>query len=96
LGRLQLTRRLEAAAALSYPSLNPQSPTTLRLYKSDPTIITTIVYYEDHKFTTIRGDQTSMAAMFSQNPLMNGPNYSFNEAPRAQGPEGAREHRFDP
>lgn len=37
-----------------------------------------------------------MAAMFSQNPLMNGPNYSFNEAPRAQVPEGVREHRFDP
>lgn len=37
-----------------------------------------------------------MAAMFSQNPLMNGPNYSFNDAPRSSAPEGAREHRFDP
>lgn len=37
-----------------------------------------------------------MAAMFSQNPLMNGPNYSFNDAPRAAAPEGARQHRFDP
>lgn len=37
-----------------------------------------------------------MAAMFSQNPLMNGPNYSVNDAPRLNAPEGAREHRFDP
>jgi len=37
-----------------------------------------------------------MAAMFSQNPLMNGPNYSFSDAPRFSVPEGAREHRFDP
>ncbi len=37
-----------------------------------------------------------MAAMFSQNPLMNGPNYSVNDAPRATAPEGARQHRFDP
>lgn len=37
-----------------------------------------------------------MAAMFSQNPLMNGPNYSFNDAPRTAAPEGARQHRFDP
>lgn len=37
-----------------------------------------------------------MAAMFSQNPLMNGPNYSFNDSPRVTAPEGAREHRFDP
>jgi 20S proteasome subunit beta 6 len=37
-----------------------------------------------------------MAAMFSQNPLMNGPNYSFNDTPRVNAPEGAREHRFDP
>jgi 20S proteasome subunit beta 6 len=37
-----------------------------------------------------------MAAMFSQNPLMNGPNYSINDAPRVNAPEGARQHRFDP
>lgn len=37
-----------------------------------------------------------MAAMFSQNPLMNGPNYSINDAPRVNALEGAREHRFDP
>jgi 20S proteasome subunit beta 6 len=37
-----------------------------------------------------------MAAMFSQNPLMNGPNYSINDTPRVNAPEGAREHRFDP
>ena len=36
-----------------------------------------------------------MAAMFSQNPLMNGPNYSFSDAPTtANG--GHREHRFNP
>lgn len=35
--------------------------------------------------------------MFSQNPLMNGPNYSFADTPRTHdGPEGARQHRFDP
>ena len=42
-----------------------------------------------------RHDNT-MAAMFAQNPLMNGPNYSLSDAPRLSVPEGAREHRFDP
>lgn len=36
-----------------------------------------------------------MAAMFSQNPLMNGPNYSFNDAPKSNN-DGFRQHRFDP
>ncbi|KAJ4394418.1 Proteasome subunit beta type-6 [Gnomoniopsis smithogilvyi] len=36
-----------------------------------------------------------MAAMFSQNPLMDGPNYSFNDAPKTQN-DGFRQHRFDP
>lgn len=36
-----------------------------------------------------------MAAMFSQNPLMNGPNYSFNDAPTTNNGE-FRQHRFDP
>ncbi|SPO04225.1 probable proteasome endopeptidase complex subunit PRE7 [Cephalotrichum gorgonifer] len=36
-----------------------------------------------------------MSAMFSQNPVMNGPNYSFSEAPTtANG--NFREHRFNP
>lgn len=37
-----------------------------------------------------------MAAMFSQNPTLNGPNYSLSDVPRTAAPEGAREHRFDP
>ncbi|KAG6250297.1 hypothetical protein E4U23_001526 [Claviceps purpurea] len=36
-----------------------------------------------------------MAAMFSQNPVMNGPNYSFSDAPKANHGE-LREHRFNP
>ena len=36
-----------------------------------------------------------MAAMFSQNPLMNGPNYSFSDAPKTNSGE-FREHRFNP
>lgn len=36
-----------------------------------------------------------MAAMFSQNPLMDGPNYSFNDAPKVNN-DGFRQHRFDP
>ncbi|ROT36977.1 proteasome component C5 [Sodiomyces alkalinus F11] len=36
-----------------------------------------------------------MAAMFSQNPVMNGPNYSFSDAPRTANGE-FREHRFNP
>ncbi|KAJ3523480.1 hypothetical protein NM208_g12434 [Fusarium decemcellulare] len=36
-----------------------------------------------------------MAAMFSQNPLMNGPNYSFSDAPKSNSGE-FREHRFNP
>ncbi|KAH0426280.1 proteasome component c5 [Colletotrichum kahawae] len=36
-----------------------------------------------------------MAAMFSQNPLMNGPNYSFSDAPKSANGE-FREHRFNP
>ncbi|RGP79075.1 20s proteasome subunit beta 6 [Fusarium longipes] len=36
-----------------------------------------------------------MAAMFSQNPLMNGPNYSFSDAPKTNNGE-FREHRFNP
>jgi 20S proteasome subunit beta 6 len=36
-----------------------------------------------------------MAAMFSQNPLMNGPNYSFNQAP-ATAAGGNKEHGFYP
>jgi 20S proteasome subunit beta 6 len=35
-------------------------------------------------------------AAFSQNPVMNGPNYSFSEAPKVKAPEGARQHAFDP
>ncbi|TDZ37564.1 Proteasome subunit beta type-6 [Colletotrichum spinosum] len=34
-------------------------------------------------------------AMFSQNPLMNGPNYSFSEAPKTANGE-FRQHRFNP
>ena len=34
--------------------------------------------------------------MFSQNPLMNGPNYSFSDTPKVNDPEGTRQHRFDP
>lgn len=37
-----------------------------------------------------------MAAMFSQNPVLNGPNYSFSDTPNVKAPEGARQHRFDP
>jgi len=36
-----------------------------------------------------------MAAMFSQNPLMNGPNYSFNQAP-STATAGNKEHAFYP
>jgi 20S proteasome subunit beta 6 len=36
-----------------------------------------------------------MAAMFSQNPLMNGPNYSFNQAPTIAA-AGVKEHSFYP
>ncbi|KAM0265411.1 hypothetical protein ACHAQJ_000253 [Trichoderma viride] len=36
-----------------------------------------------------------MAAMFSQNPIMNGPNYSFSDAPKTAHGE-LREHRFNP
>ncbi|POS78033.1 proteasome catalytic beta-6 [Diaporthe helianthi] len=36
-----------------------------------------------------------MAAMFSQNPLMDGPNYSFNDTPKTNNGE-FRQHRFDP
>ncbi|KAK6841493.1 Proteasome A-type and B-type [Apiospora arundinis] len=34
-------------------------------------------------------------AMFSQNPVLDGPNYSFAEAPQARA-DGFREHRFNP
>ena len=34
-----------------------------------------------------------MAAMFSQNPLMNGPNYSFNDAPKNIA-AGENDHNF--
>ena len=36
-----------------------------------------------------------MSAMFSQNPLENGPSYSFTDAPRTNNGE-FREHRFNP
>ncbi|KND90169.1 Proteasome subunit beta type-6, partial [Tolypocladium ophioglossoides CBS 100239] len=36
-----------------------------------------------------------MAAMFSQNPVMNGPNYSFSDGPKTNNGE-LREHRFNP
>ncbi|KAJ1331393.1 20S proteasome subunit beta 6 [Microdochium nivale] len=35
-------------------------------------------------------------AMFSQNPVLNGPNYSFAETPSKQNTSGFREHRFNP
>lgn len=39
--------------------------------------------------------EVKMSAMFSQNPLMNGPNYSFNQAPStASG--GNKQHGFYP
>ncbi|KAJ8118713.1 hypothetical protein ONZ43_g3933 [Nemania bipapillata] len=34
-------------------------------------------------------------AMFSQNPVLNGPNYSFAEVPK-DAVDGLREHRFNP
>lgn len=37
-----------------------------------------------------------MSAMFSQNPLMNGPNYSFNQTPSKAASGEYREHRFNP
>lgn len=37
-----------------------------------------------------------MAAIFNQNPVHDGPSYSFANAPKTQAPEGARQHRFDP
>ncbi|TLD20366.1 hypothetical protein PspLS_08594 [Pyricularia sp. CBS 133598] len=37
-----------------------------------------------------------MAAMFSQNPVMNGPNYAFSDTPRVNAPDGARQHGFNP
>lgn len=37
----------------------------------------------------------SSMAMFSQNPLMNGPNYSFNQAPQAAA-GGYTQHSFNP
>ena len=36
-----------------------------------------------------------MAAMFSQNPVMNGPNYSFSDTPRKNNGQ-PREHSFNP
>lgn len=33
--------------------------------------------------------------MFSQNPLMNGPNYSYSDVPQTNSGE-PREHRFNP
>jgi 20S proteasome subunit beta 6 len=39
--------------------------------------------------------EAKMAAMFSQNPLMNGPNYSFNQAP-STATAGNKEHAFYP
>ncbi|KAL2888728.1 20S proteasome subunit beta 6 [Ceratocystis lukuohia] len=36
-----------------------------------------------------------MSAMFSQNPIMNGPNYSFSDTPR-KAASGEREHGFYP
>jgi 20S proteasome subunit beta 6 len=39
--------------------------------------------------------EAKMAAMFSQNPLMNGPNYSFNQAPSTAA-AGNKEHAFYP
>jgi hypothetical protein len=36
-----------------------------------------------------------MAALFSQNPLMNGPNYSFSDVPKTANGDN-REHRFNP
>jgi hypothetical protein len=37
----------------------------------------------------------NMAAMFSQNPLMNGPNYSFSDVPKTTNGD-VRERRFSP
>ena len=34
-------------------------------------------------------------AMFSQNPVLNGPNYSFADVPK-DTVDGLREHRFNP
>lgn len=38
---------------------------------------------------------TNIMAMFSQNPVMNGPNYSFADVPK-DTVDGLREHRFNP
>ncbi|CAK7265679.1 Proteasome subunit beta type-6 [Sporothrix epigloea] len=36
-----------------------------------------------------------MAAIFNQNPVHDGPSYSFSNLP-SKAPDGARQHRFDP
>ena len=44
---------------------------------------------------SFRLSRAEMSAIFSQNPLMNGPNYSFNQAP-ATASAGNKEHGFYP
>jgi hypothetical protein len=51
------------------------------------------VFNNDSRF--FRLSKVEMSAMFSQNPLMNGPNYSFNQAP-ATASAGNKEHGFYP
>ena len=52
--------------------------------------------YHSHLQTpALCAPEAKMAAMFSQNPLMNGPNYSFNQTPTTAA-GGNKEHSFYP
>jgi hypothetical protein len=86
---------------LDFTSIPQPRSCTTTIHQRLTTYLTSSVCCADQaKHTSDIGSRVGKGkakmAMFSQNPLMNGANYSFNEAPRVNAPEGARQHRFDP
>jgi hypothetical protein len=83
-------------SSLNYPGKLPTSTSDIIVNSSShrpPKIPSTL-----SSFSTSLGDGppaciAKMAAMFSQNPLMNGPHYATTDAPKTNN---YREHRFYP
>lgn len=98
-GRLQLTRELQPFEPQQ--AIKQTTSSDLCISSRHPNSIFLLHHRTPHRTAASSHPSSpnppeAMAAMFSQNPTLNGPNYSLSDVPRTAAPEGAREHRFDP
>lgn len=98
-GRLQLTRELQPFEPQQ--AIKQTTSSDLCISSRHPNSIFLLHHRTPHRTAASSHPSSpnppeAMAAMFSQNPTLNGPNYSLSDVSRTTAPEGAREHRFDP